>query len=228
MRSSPSDLLVLLSAWRFGSDWAVWWREIVPQPLAFLLLYAVTLGPGPDGERPLSTAGEMVASQRSGRGHTGNRRHGAGHAERPVPVPPSGRQPRLLLLASSRRKHWPRSSSGLCSARCWSGTAGRDTTSGSYSCSALDRAARPSPQSLRAIASSVFESIGFLTTPSRSSRHAAAGRVLGSLDDLEAVLHSQVVDEVADLPPLLAMGSHRRDRSVCAKRRARSSAFRWT
>jgi exopolysaccharide biosynthesis polyprenyl glycosylphosphotransferase len=35
-------LLVALSAWRFGPDWAVWWREIVPQPVAFLALYATT------------------------------------------------------------------------------------------------------------------------------------------------------------------------------------------
>jgi exopolysaccharide biosynthesis polyprenyl glycosylphosphotransferase len=34
-------LLVGLSAWRFGSDWAVWWREIIPVPVAFLALYAV-------------------------------------------------------------------------------------------------------------------------------------------------------------------------------------------
>ncbi len=34
-------LLVLLSIWRFGPDWAVWWREIVPEPAAFLVLYAV-------------------------------------------------------------------------------------------------------------------------------------------------------------------------------------------
>jgi exopolysaccharide biosynthesis polyprenyl glycosylphosphotransferase len=33
-------LLIGLSIWRFGPDWAVWWREIVPDPLAFLTLYA--------------------------------------------------------------------------------------------------------------------------------------------------------------------------------------------
>ncbi|MFN8629652.1 MAG: sugar transferase [Chloroflexota bacterium] len=35
-------LLVALSAWRFGEDWAVWWRQIVPVPEVFLALYAVT------------------------------------------------------------------------------------------------------------------------------------------------------------------------------------------
>jgi exopolysaccharide biosynthesis polyprenyl glycosylphosphotransferase len=35
-------LLVVLSAWRFGDDWAVWWRQIVPVPEAVLALYAVT------------------------------------------------------------------------------------------------------------------------------------------------------------------------------------------
>ncbi len=25
-------LLVGLSAWRFGADWAIWWRQIVPDP----------------------------------------------------------------------------------------------------------------------------------------------------------------------------------------------------
>ena len=36
-------VLVLLSYWRFGSDWAGWWREIVPLPGAFL---GCTPGPG--------------------------------------------------------------------------------------------------------------------------------------------------------------------------------------
>ena len=35
-------LLVVLSFWRFGPDWSEWWREIVPLPGAFLLLYAGT------------------------------------------------------------------------------------------------------------------------------------------------------------------------------------------
>ena len=35
-------LLVVLSFWRFGPDWSDWWREIVPLPGAFLLLYAGT------------------------------------------------------------------------------------------------------------------------------------------------------------------------------------------
>src|SRR3954451_19731970 len=35
-------LLVSLSVLRFGSDWAVWWRQIVPVPEAFAALYAVT------------------------------------------------------------------------------------------------------------------------------------------------------------------------------------------
>jgi exopolysaccharide biosynthesis polyprenyl glycosylphosphotransferase len=33
-------LLVVLSILRFGEDWAVWWRLVVSEPLAFLLLYA--------------------------------------------------------------------------------------------------------------------------------------------------------------------------------------------
>ena len=35
-------LLVALSAWRFGPDWVDWSRQIVPQPVAFLVLYAAT------------------------------------------------------------------------------------------------------------------------------------------------------------------------------------------
>jgi exopolysaccharide biosynthesis polyprenyl glycosylphosphotransferase len=35
-------LLVVLSFWRFGADWAVWWREIVPQPEAFVVAYSLT------------------------------------------------------------------------------------------------------------------------------------------------------------------------------------------
>ena len=34
-------LFVVLSIWRFGADWAVLWRQVVPQPAAFLGLYAV-------------------------------------------------------------------------------------------------------------------------------------------------------------------------------------------
>ena len=33
-------LLVGLSDWRFGADWAIWWRQIVPMPEALLVLYA--------------------------------------------------------------------------------------------------------------------------------------------------------------------------------------------
>src|SRR4029079_16204519 len=36
------SLLVLLSVWRFGADRAVWWRQIVPIPEAFLGLYAIS------------------------------------------------------------------------------------------------------------------------------------------------------------------------------------------
>ena len=35
-------LLISLSAWRFGPDWAIWWRTIVPEPIAFAALYAAT------------------------------------------------------------------------------------------------------------------------------------------------------------------------------------------
>jgi exopolysaccharide biosynthesis polyprenyl glycosylphosphotransferase len=34
-------LLVVLSILRFGADWAVWWRIVISEPLAFLALYAV-------------------------------------------------------------------------------------------------------------------------------------------------------------------------------------------
>src|SRR3712207_6304927 len=33
-------VLVSLSAWRFGEDWAVWWREIVPVPEGLLAVYS--------------------------------------------------------------------------------------------------------------------------------------------------------------------------------------------
>jgi len=33
-------LLVGLSLWRFGPDWAVWWRQIVPIPEGLLVIYA--------------------------------------------------------------------------------------------------------------------------------------------------------------------------------------------
>ena len=34
-------VLVVLSRVRFGEDWAVWWREIIPNPDALLLVYAI-------------------------------------------------------------------------------------------------------------------------------------------------------------------------------------------
>jgi exopolysaccharide biosynthesis polyprenyl glycosylphosphotransferase len=34
--------LVVLSVVRFGADWAIWWRELIPEPLLLLALYAVT------------------------------------------------------------------------------------------------------------------------------------------------------------------------------------------
>src|SRR5438034_3787201 len=33
-------LLVGLSSWRFGPDWAIWWRQIVPIPEGLLVIYA--------------------------------------------------------------------------------------------------------------------------------------------------------------------------------------------
>ena len=33
-------LLVGLSYWRFGDDWAIWWRQIVPTPEALLVVYS--------------------------------------------------------------------------------------------------------------------------------------------------------------------------------------------
>jgi exopolysaccharide biosynthesis polyprenyl glycosylphosphotransferase len=33
-------LLVGLSAWRFGPDWAIWWRQIVPIPEGLLVIFA--------------------------------------------------------------------------------------------------------------------------------------------------------------------------------------------
>ena len=33
-------LLVVLSAWRFGPSWAEVWQQVVPEPVAFLVLYA--------------------------------------------------------------------------------------------------------------------------------------------------------------------------------------------
>ena len=36
-----AGLLLGLSIWRWGSDWSVTWRQIVPEPVAFLALYAV-------------------------------------------------------------------------------------------------------------------------------------------------------------------------------------------
>jgi exopolysaccharide biosynthesis polyprenyl glycosylphosphotransferase len=35
-----AGLLVGLSLWRFGADWAVWWRQIVPVPEGLLVIYA--------------------------------------------------------------------------------------------------------------------------------------------------------------------------------------------
>jgi len=35
-------ILVLASLWRFGSDWAILWRQVIPEPTVFLVVY--TLG----------------------------------------------------------------------------------------------------------------------------------------------------------------------------------------
>ena len=34
-------VLVSLSVVRFGENWAVWWREIIPDPVALLVVYSV-------------------------------------------------------------------------------------------------------------------------------------------------------------------------------------------
>jgi hypothetical protein len=36
-----AGLLVALSVLRFGADWAVHWREVIAEPVAFVALYAV-------------------------------------------------------------------------------------------------------------------------------------------------------------------------------------------
>src|ERR1035437_7707984 len=38
---SAIGLFVVLSIWRWGSDWAVVWRGVMPVPAAFLALYAL-------------------------------------------------------------------------------------------------------------------------------------------------------------------------------------------
>src|SRR5512146_284098 len=38
--SLATVLLLGLSLWRFGADWAVWWRQIVPVPEGLLIIYA--------------------------------------------------------------------------------------------------------------------------------------------------------------------------------------------
>ena len=40
MRCSAVVLLVGLSYWRFGEDWAIWWRQIVPVPEGLFVVYA--------------------------------------------------------------------------------------------------------------------------------------------------------------------------------------------
>ncbi len=37
-----ADLLFVLSLWRFGPDWAVVWRLVIPEPSVFLVLYSVS------------------------------------------------------------------------------------------------------------------------------------------------------------------------------------------
>src|SRR5437867_10172280 len=36
-----AGLLVGLSMWRFGGDWAVWWRTVVAEPVVFVAIYAL-------------------------------------------------------------------------------------------------------------------------------------------------------------------------------------------
>ncbi len=59
-------LLIVLSAWRFGPDWAVWWREIVPEPAAFVTLYVVGWITVLTRVRPVPAARALVAPQRGG------------------------------------------------------------------------------------------------------------------------------------------------------------------
>jgi exopolysaccharide biosynthesis polyprenyl glycosylphosphotransferase len=188
-------LLVLLSAWRFGSDWAVWWREIVPQPLAFLLLYAVTwvLVLTVNGlYRPRarwSLRSEATAVIRAT----------AGMALITLSVLFLFHLPdvsRLLLLAL-----FPAQALATILIRAvLRHVLERYRRQGHNQRFVLVLGAGPRGQAFAAKLESHRELglrvIGFLD----SEPEFAAGSgwpVLGSVDDLEAVLHSQVVDEVA-------------------------------
>ena len=60
-------LLVVLSFWRFGPDWAIWWREIVPLPGGLLVIYAGGWVAVLTAERPVPTASPLVDPQRGDR-----------------------------------------------------------------------------------------------------------------------------------------------------------------
>ena len=88
-------VLVGLSVVRFGEDWAVWWREIIPDPVALLVALRGRLGRGPVAQRPLPAARPLVDPDGGLGPGAGDRAHGRRHLRGPLLVQAARGQPPL-------------------------------------------------------------------------------------------------------------------------------------
>ena len=202
-------LLVGLSIWRFGADWAVWWRQIVPAAGGVPRPLRGRLGGRADAQRPLPAAGALVHPQRGARRPARHRAHGARHPQRPVPVQAARRQPPLPA------RPVPGPARRTISTRAIVRPGSSASARGANIRLVLVLGAGPRGQAFAAKLEGHRELglrvIGFLDD---SDTFDPPGRWprLGALDDLEGVLHERVVDEVAICLPFSPVDPDRRDR----------------
>ena len=218
-------LFVGLSIWRFGEDWAVWWREIVPVPdrvpravrTAWVLLLAANGLYRPRSR--WSLRGEALAIARAT----------VFMALLTLSVLFLFHLPdvsRLFLLSCSRsRLRHHRHARGHPPLDGAPPPAGPQHALRARPRRRVARA-RPSPASSRATASSVCASSASSTTDPATPTPAAGPSSGRSTTSRRAPRAGR--RRGRDLPAVLAVGADRRDRRTSARRKARSSASRST
>ena len=105
-------VLVSLSIVRFGENWAVWWREIIPDPVALLVVYSVGWVVALSLNGLYRPTGTLVHPDRGLGPGAGDRAHGRGDLRRPLLVQAAGGQPPLPAHPLPDAVRWSPSSRG--------------------------------------------------------------------------------------------------------------------
>ena len=200
-----------LSAWRFGPDWAMWWRQIVPSPLAFLVLYAATWVAALTINGLYRPRARWTIRSEARRGHPRDRGRWRWSRSASCSCSTCRTSAGSCCSSCSRPRPWSRSST----ARRPAARARAVPPARSQPAVRARPGRRPAGAGVRRQARGPSRA----RPPRRSAswtttvdRHERRWPLLGSLDDLESVLHDADRRRGRDLPPVLAVGPHRRDR----------------